>query len=294
MKVAILADIHANLPALETVLDHIDSWQPDRVVLAGDVVNRGPRPRECLETVQRREKNDGWLIVRGNHEDYVITQTDPDAPRRGPEFEIVQNSLWTYQQLNNEADYLEKMPFQVSFSEPDGQEFRVVHASMRGTRAGIFPHTSDEALRHLIQPAPAVLCVGHTHRPLIRTIDETLVVNVGSVGAPFDGDFRATYGQLTWHNGSWQVRIIRLDYDRVRAEQDYFTTGFIPEAGDLAKIMLVEFRQARSHIHRWVWDYQEAVLSRNLSMADSVQAYLIRSIEPSDLEGLADVTESSA
>lgn len=274
MKVAILADIHGNLPALKTVLEHIDSWQPDRVVMAGDVVNRGPRSRDCLEIVRKREKDDGWLVVRGNHEDYVLTQANPNAPGSGPEFEIARNSLWTYHQLNDLATDLANMPFQVAFSEPDGQEFRVVHASMRGNREGIFPKTPDVTLRHMIEPPPSLLCVGHTHRPLIRTIDNTLVVNVGSVGQPFDGDIRSAYAQLTWHNGRWQVRIIRLDYDRVRAEQDYFTTGFIPEAGDLAKIMLVEFRQARSHIHRWIWNYQDAVLSGTLSMSDSVQAYL--------------------
>ncbi len=274
MKVAILADIHGNLSALETVLEHIDSWQPDRVVIAGDIVNRGPRPRECLEIVQKRQKDAGWLLVRGNHEDYVLTQANPNITRSGPEIEIAQNSIWTLQKLNRLLSDLEKMPFQVAFSEPEGQEFRVVHASMRGNREGIYSDTPKATLRHLIEPPPSVLCVGHTHRPLVRTIDNTLVVNVGSVGLPFDGDIRSAYAQLTWHNERWQVRIIRLNYDRVRAEQDYFSTGFIPDAGDLAKIMLVEFRQARAHIHRWIWNYQDAVLSKNLSMSDSVQAYL--------------------
>ncbi len=274
MKVAILADIHGNLSALETVLEHIDSWQPDRVVVAGDIVNRGPRPRECLEIVQERQKDAGWLLVRGNHEDYVLTQANPNITRSGPEIEIAENSLWTFHKLNGLVSDLENMPFQVAFSEPEGQEFRVVHASMRGNREGIYSETPKAVLRHLIEPPPSVLCVGHTHRPLVRTIDNTMVVNVGSVGLPFDGDIRSAYAQLIWHNERWQVRIVRLEYDRARSEQDYFTTGFIPDAGDLAKIMLVEFRQARSHIHRWIWNYQDAVLSKSLSMSDSVQAYL--------------------
>ena len=274
MKVAILADIHGNLSALETVLEHLDSWHPDRVVVAGDIVNRGPRPRECLDIVKKRQKEAGWLLVRGNHEDYVLTHTDPNIQRSVPEIEIAQNCLWTYQQLNNQVSDLERMPFQVAFNEPEGQEVRVVHASMRGNREGIYPETPETTLRQLVEPPPAVLCVGHTHRPLIRTIDNTLVVNVGAVGLPFDGDIRTTYAQLTWHKSYWHVRIIRLSYDRVRAERDYYTTGFIPEAGDLANIMLVEFHQARAHIHRWMWNYQDAVLAGNLSMSDSVQAYL--------------------
>ena len=97
---------------------------------------------------------------------------------------------------------------------------------------------------------------------------------VGAVGLPFDGDIRSAYAQLTWQKGRWHVRIIRLNYDRVRAERDYFATGFIPDAGDLARIMLVEFYQARSHIHKWMWNYQDAVLDGSLSLSESVQAYL--------------------
>ena len=52
MKLAVLADIHANLPALLAVLDSIDAWRPDAVVVAGDIVNRGPRPQRTPEPPQ--------------------------------------------------------------------------------------------------------------------------------------------------------------------------------------------------------------------------------------------------
>jgi hypothetical protein len=101
-----------------------------------------------------------------------------------------------------------------------------------------------------------------------------MVVNVGSVGMPFDGDERAAYGRLTCHANRWQAEIIRLSYNKAQTERDFFDTGFIPHAGDLAQIMLLELRQARSHIFAWTKQYQEAVLSRQLSVADAVKAYL--------------------
>lgn len=274
MKIAVLADIHGNLPALETVIEHIDAWRPDKIVVGGDVVNRGPKPRECLEIVHRRQIDDGWSVVRGNHEDYVLDQMQPDAPHDGPEFEIAQNGVWTLKKLGDDVSLLEEMPFQVQIFGPDGGEVRVVHGSMRGNRDGIFPKMDDETLRQQIDPAPVLLCAGHTHWPLIREIDQTLVVNVGSVGLPFDGDSRAAYAQLAWKHGLWQASIIRLVYDQAQAEQDYFTTDFISEAGDLARIMLVEFRQARSHIHRWSWEYEDEVRAGTITLANSVQAYL--------------------
>jgi len=274
MKIAVLADIHGNLPAFLKVMADLDTWQPDVVVVAGDVVNRGARSKECLKLVEERQKTNGWLTVRGNHEDYVLSQADPDKPRSGPEHEISLNSLWTYRQLNGQVTLLRDMPFQVSLGSQTTGEVRIVHASMKGNRQGIYPETSEDELRQRITPPPAVLVAGHTHRPLVRRLDETLVVNVGSVGMPFDGDYRAAYGQLTYRRGMWQAKIVRLDYDKSKAERDFFETGFIPHAGDLARIMLMELRQARSHIFSWVEQYQPAVLARKISVADAVDTYL--------------------
>ena len=274
MKVAVLADIHGNLPALQAVTSDIESWQPDVVVVAGDVVNRGPRSRDCLLFVGEKQHQDGWLVVRGNHEDYVLSMALPDRPLAGPEYEIALNSLWTYQELNGEMVALEKMPFQISVPGPQAEEMRIVHASMLGNRAGIYPESTAAELRQRIAPPPVVLVAGHTHRPLIRRLDETLVVNVGSAGMPFDGDDRAAYGRFTKNHGIWQSEIIRLNYDKAQTERDFFETGFISHGGDLVRIMLLEFHQARSHIFEWVYQYQPLVLAGQLSVADSVDQYL--------------------
>lgn len=282
MKIAVLADIHGNLTALQTVIDHIETWRPDQVIMAGDVVNRGPRPAECLQLVLQKQAEAGWLLVRGNHEDYVLENTRPDAPQSGPQREIYRNSFWTLGQLNGQIDTLEAMPFQVALPGPDRREVRAVHASMVDNRTGIYPGMSDEALRPLLAPAPAVLSVGHTHRPLIRWLDETLVVNVGSVGMSFDGDRRAAYAQLTWENGRWQARIIRLPYDWDIVEQDFHDTGFMADAGDLTRIMLVEFQQARPYLHQWIRQYEACVLAEEMSLSQSVRLFAQEVIGVSD------------
>lgn len=274
MKIAVLADIHGNLPALQTVVAHIDQWRPDEVVVAGDVVNRGPQPLACLQIIEEQRRRAGWLVVRGNHEDYVINHTRPNAPRSGPEFEIYRTSYWTLNQLDGHVGSLKDMPFQVSLRTPDGKEIRIVHASMRNNRDGIFPDTTDEYLRQQIAPPPAALCVGHTHQALIRIIDDTLVVNVGSVGMPFDGDNRAAYAQLTWHNNQLLANIIRLDYDQDRMDRDFFETGFAPDAGALTSLMLVEFRQAIPYIHLWMRRYEEPVLAGKISIGKAVDEFI--------------------
>ncbi len=67
MKVAVLSDVHGNLPALRTVIADIDAWSPDLVVVGGDIINRGPLSGECLDLLVERQAADGWHLLRGNH-----------------------------------------------------------------------------------------------------------------------------------------------------------------------------------------------------------------------------------
>ena len=274
MRIAVVADIHANFPALLAVTEHLENWGPDMVFVAGDVVNRGPKPLECLRFVQNKEENANWLVVRGNHEDYVITHDKPDTPQVGPVFDLHCSSHWTYKRLNSDVSDIEAYPFQVSRIIPGGGEFRVTHASMRNNRDGIYPFTSDDDLEEKIAPPPAVICVGHTHRPLIRDINNTLVVNAGSSGLPFDGDKRLSYAQITWHRGKWNAEIIRLTYDIDQADRDFFETGFIEEAGPLAELMLVELRLGYSQLYQWTFRYRDLILSEEITMQESVKEYL--------------------
>jgi len=112
--------------------------------------------------------------------------------------------------------------------------------------------------------------------PLVRRVDSTLVVNVGAVGMPFDGDPRASYGQLTWQRGRWQVEIVRVAYDRRQTEQDYVDTGFLTGGGALARLMLLELQHARSQLFSWALAYEAAVLAGQLTVDESVQRHLAR------------------
>jgi putative phosphoesterase len=275
MKLAVLADIHGNLPALTAVQAHIEQWRPDTVIVAGDIVSRGPRSLECLQAVQLMQQTAGWQVVRGNHEDYVISYTTEESPAAGPLFEIFRLAYYTYNQLGQDVDPLRAMPFSISLNGPDGQEIRIAHASMVSNRNGIFHSTSDRELRQkLVTPPPALFCVGHTHVPLIRGFDDTLVVNVGSVGLPFDGDTRAAYAQLTWHRNRWQAKIVRLDYDRRQAERDFYETDYFPGTGPMGLLVLDEFRSASSRMYQWMVSYRDPTLAGQISLEDAVDRFL--------------------
>ncbi len=275
MKIAVLSDIHGNLPALQVVATHIDAWQPDQVIVNGDIVNRGPRSLCCLRFIQEKQRTDDWQMVRGNHEDFLIACSLPNSPKSGPEFDVWRFAHWAYQQLNGDVSFLESMPHQFSLRAPDNSELRVVHASMHSNRDGIYANTPDEKLMEQIAPVPAVFVTAHTHKPLIRQLNNSLVVNVGAVGAPFDQDSRASYGQFTWKDGDWQAKIIRLEYDREQTIRDYVESGFLEEAGPLAQLMLIELRRAHGLIYRWAHKYEKAVLAGEISIEESVRHLLL-------------------
>ncbi len=283
MKLAILSDVHANLAALEAVIEGIDRWRPDQVIVGGDVINRGPRPRECLDLVLDRVRTHGWQCVLGNHEEYVLTHAAPGAPRSGLQFELHRNSFWTYKQVQADLATLAAWPFQHTLQYANST-VRVVHASMLGTRAGIYRETTDDELRQKVAPQnappPDVLIVGHTHKPLIRTIDQTLVMNMGAVGLPFDGDVRAGYGQLTWQAGHWHAEVKRVAYDRARADRDFEITGYLDQVGPLGYLIRDELQRAQSNLAEWAGAYERAVLAGEITPAESVQRYFQGRAEP--------------
>jgi len=242
--------------------------------VAGDIINRGPRPLACWQLVQQRQQADGWLVLGGNHEEFVVKLAEENHPADDHQFEFYQPVYWTAQKMQTEIPALAALPDQQSLAAPDSSEVRFVHASMRGNRDGIYPETPDDVLRKQIVPPPPVFCVGHTHRPLIRQIDNTLVVNVGAVGLPFDGDACPSYARLTWQSNQWQATIPRIAYDLQLARQDFYDSGYVEEGGPLTRIMLYELMYARSLLYVWTVRYQRPVLEGRLSMTDAVDEYM--------------------
>jgi len=122
---------------------------------------------------------------------------------------------------------------------------------------------------------PRDLFVGsHTHKPLLRRFNATLVVNTGSVGQPMDGDARAAYGRFTLSAGVWEAEIMRVAYDKAQAERDFIESGFLAEAGPMAKLIYLELQQSRAHVGPWHRIYIDAIKAREITVADAVEVYL--------------------
>lgn len=273
MKIAVIADIHAHFAALEAVSADIDTWGADAVVVAGDIINRGPRPRECLDFVLARERHDEWCLIRGNHERYVLHVAHDPSRREGLEGDVRESVRWTYNRLGSVAE-IAGLAERARLTGPDDHWIRIVHASMRHDRDNLLVTTSDDELREMVDLQAAVFCCGHTHRPLIRKLDQTLVVNVGSVGLPFDRDPRACYARIEWQTGSWHAELTRVEYDRERALRDMVTSGLLDACPATGQIIMAELTDARPYMAKWVANYDELVRVGSMSAEASVHRFL--------------------
>ena len=205
LTIAVIADIHGNGPALEAVLEDLERVAPDEILVGGDLVGRGPEGSRVV----RRIADLGWPSVRGNHEDYLLDFRRKKVPTEWFETDEWAASRWMAEELGTEdADYIAALPF--SMTSCLAQEVRLVHGSPRSNNEGIGPWTADEELEeHLRSIEESVLVCGHTHRPLTRRLGPGLVVNVGSVGLPFNRDRRAQYTLLHRTGTRWEVELRR-------------------------------------------------------------------------------------
>jgi predicted phosphodiesterase len=277
VKIAVFGDVHGNLASYEAVSDDIERWKPDLVVSTGDIINRGPSPAPCLEHVEAHRLADGWRTLRGNHEDYVIHQSSPEAPRTGLEFDLYYQSYWTLLRIGGEVGRIKAWEDLVEIDGPAGTLVRIAHGSILGNDVGIFPNNAqDELLERGGEPAPAIFCAGHTHTAFVRRIGGTLFVNAGSVGIPFDGDWRAGYARLSYDNGGWEGEIVRVAYDRSRTLTEYRESGFLEEAGPIARLVLAEYVFARSQLFSWHREYFNRVLAGETDIETAVREQLER------------------
>ncbi len=274
MKVAVFSDVQANLPAMEAAIEHIEAWRPDLVVMAGDLINRGPDSLGCLDLFDQKRREAGWLPVNGNHEVWVqeCGQYEPASPG---EREIRRFTDFAWRQVAERADALRDWPDHLCLHPPGSDAWlHVTHGTMASNRDGITPGTSDASLVGKLPEGVALFVSGHTHRPHQRRTQDMDVVNVGSVGSPFDGDPRASYGQFTWHRGHWHIELQRFPYDRERAARDFEDSGFLDQGGPLAHLVFLEWQRAQLLIGGWRERYQQSVLDGSITLQASVDDYM--------------------
>ena len=200
MRILVMADIHANWPALQAVA----AAQPhDLCLCLGDLVDYGLEPSPCIAWVRDRSK----YFVRGNH-DHGVAQDVRVNGRTGFKYLTGVTRVLTRERIQpDEARFLSRMPL-TRLVTLEGTRYFLAHATPRDPLDEYAPPDEEFWKRRLQNVEADVICVGHTHQPYVLEVGDKLVINPGSVGQPRDGDPRASFAVIE----DFKVELRRVEY----------------------------------------------------------------------------------
>jgi putative phosphoesterase len=230
--VAVITDVHANLPALQAALTRIDELGIERVYCGGDLVGYAPHPNEVCALIQERD----IPTIYGNY-DYAIARDLEDcgcAYVTREDRELGQRSVeWTLLHTDQSSkNFMRALPFDLRFAVGE-TSVHLVHGSPRKVNEYLF---EDKPARLYERLAAAetdrVLVFGHTHKPWVHEYGGVVFVNCGSVGKPKDGDPRGAFAVLTPSAAGVDVKIERVPYDAAAVARELRDAGLPGEFAD--------------------------------------------------------------
>jgi putative phosphoesterase len=227
--VAVITDIHGNMPALEASLAAIEAVGVDAVYCGGDLVGYGPRPNEVCRLIEERR----IPTIYGNY-DYAIGRDLEDcgcAYRDQHDRELGQLSVeWTLEHTDRRSkEFMRDLPFDLRF-QLAGRRVRLVHGSPRKVNEYLFADKPARTFERIAAGADCdVLVFGHTHQPWIAEYGGVRFVNCGSVGKPKDGDPRAAFAVLRADGDRVVAQIERVEYDAASVARQVVQVGLPPE-----------------------------------------------------------------
>lgn len=212
-KIAILSDVHGNIPALEAVLNDINKRKVTKVICLGDIIGKGPSPDRAIDIV----KNACDIVIMGNWEEGVISDF---------ECNIVE---WYKNKIGQERiEYLSKLPFSIDFYI-SGRLIRLFHASPINTfhrvqewapfedRLAMFENTEMTVEGSLGELVPDVVGYGDVHHGFVQNFNGKTLFNVGSVGNPLDipqASYVIIEGAYDCRQlNSFSIHLVRVPYD---------------------------------------------------------------------------------
>jgi putative phosphoesterase len=216
MKVALIGDIHANLPALEAVLAHAEAQGVEAIWNVGDLVGYGAFPDEV---VQRIRKAENIISIAGNYDLKVLKfKQKKDQWRQSKHPEKYRAFQWAYENLSKKNRKYMRFLSQEVRLKVKGRRILLTHGSPESNQDPLTPDTPEKRLQELAKLAKAdVVVCGHSHQPFVRQVDGIWFINPGSVGRPDDGDPRASYAVLSVRPDGVEVLHHRVEYDVAQA-----------------------------------------------------------------------------
>ena len=270
MRIAILADIHGNLPAFEAALEHVSHQHVDQIIIAGDIVVGSPDSAACWQLAQTLH----CPILRGNHERYVAFYGTSDAD---PQWNTEQFGpvRWAAAQFTDaERRSMNDLPFTLRL--PDVPDVLVVHASLRNDRDTVAAYTPEDQLTAMFPDIrERVIVRAHNHTGQVRLWGDRMIITAGSVGLPLDGNPTAQYLLLEQLSERWQIRHQSVAYNLDVALQRFYETNYLTAAGPIGRLYLREVATASYHVVPFLRAYSQWSSHADLSLDAAVERFLV-------------------
>jgi len=217
-KVAFVSDVHANLEALQAVLEKLGDMS---IYCMGDIFGYGASPNEVIALLRSR----GVTSVLGNHDYAVITGNTADFNARA-----AISAKWTMKVISAESkEYLKSLPQELSLDVEDSRMYLTHGSPLDHLWEYVDPGTHSELFEFYLKKISArLIALGHTHVPYVWKGENGTVLNPGSVGQPRDGDSRSSYAVATIGNGEAEVEEERVSYD-IREAAEKIRRAGLPE-----------------------------------------------------------------
>lgn len=233
MKIGLISDIHANIQALDAVLNAL--WQEDvsYIICAGDLVCYGANPNEVVERIRQFS----IPCVTGNYDaavgwDLLTASRKPSSQLNEP---LKQAALdWTKEIIHQNAkNFLKQLPWHSVF-DVDGARIQALHAGFSYLDEWLSPDTPGSLEQASKLVSASVVILGHTHQIFTYTCHDVLFINPGPVGRSLDGDPRASFAVLDTKTKATEFR--RINYDIESAVQSIFQSNMPNEIGEMMRV----------------------------------------------------------
>ncbi|MBQ7885381.1 MAG: metallophosphoesterase [Clostridia bacterium] len=239
MRIALIADVHSNLLALEAVMKAVKKHKPDRIISLGDQVNLGPCPRETLALL----KAENAACLHGNHERYILSAMAGDPGYAGANFASLRYnaSLLTAQEIT--------FPQEMQL---EGVTF--CHAMPGDDRFPVFePELALPRLREMTFDQPTHIVCGHGHNPSHIHSGNVTIDSIGSVGCMDDGvPGTAPFVILTLEHGQAMLRPYYVSYETRHMKDIFKRSGMADYCPVMAHLICLQMTRNQDFLVRFV------------------------------------------
>lgn len=269
MRIAVLADVHGNLPAFEAALKHVSGQKVDQIILAGDMINGSPDSKACWALALSL----GCPILRGNHERYAAHfGTSRASPLWSTE--LFAPLQWSVAQLSAEdRQCMEQLPLNLRL--PEAPDLFIVHASERDDHDTVESHTPEGTLGEMFPAATERYVIrAHNHFGQVRVWEKGFIVTCGSVGLPLDSNPTAQYLILDQGKNGWKIQHQSVPYPLEAALNRFHDSGYLDSVGPMGRLFYREVLTASWHIVPFLRLHQQWSQQGEISLDQAVVRFL--------------------